>query len=132
MKQSTQKNNIIDAYIETKNIQSKYLLEEIIKLIENNTGLEEIWISQNEKKYPCLAIQLNKDLACVNYFSENEEETNWTSLGNYEKEITFLSNGEEWTAPKDTIITKNETIECLKEFVRTNTKPTCIKWQKLI
>lgn len=133
MKQSIQNNNPkIDAYIETKKTQSKYLLDEIIKMIENNTGLEEIWISQNEKKYPCLVIQLNNDSTTINYFSENENETNWTSLGNNDEEITFLTGGEKWIAPKNTVITKNEAIKCLKEFVKTNKKPECIEWQKLI
>lgn len=124
----------MNMYIETKkqNIEKCSLLY-IIKLIKNNKGLEEIWISKGIKKYPCLVIQLNNDLVCVNYFTEDENEINWTSLGNYDKETIFLSGGEEWLAPANVIITIEQTIECLTEFYENqNDKPKSIKWQKLI
>lgn len=122
----------MDIYIETKKInKTKCPLEEITEIIKKNKGLEEIWISKNSKKYPCLVIQLNNDLACVNYFSENE--INWTSLGNYNKETVFLSGREEWIAPSNAIISIELSIKCLEEFSKNeNKKPKCIKWQKLI
>lgn len=121
-------------YIETKkrNIEN-VSLQEIIELVKNNKGLEEIWVSKDSKKYPCLAIQLNNDLACVSYFPKDEKEINWTSLGNYDKETIFLSGGEEWLAPANAIITIEQTIECLTEFYKNRKdKPKSIKWQKLI
>lgn len=124
----------MNIYIETKKQnKEKCSLQEIIEIIKNNKGLEEIWISRGIKKYPCLVIQLNNDLACVNYFTEDENEINWTSLGNYDKKTLFLSGGEEWLAPDNVIITIEQTIECLTEFYENqNDKPKSIKWQKLI
>ena len=121
-------------YVETKKQnKEKCSLQDIIELIKNNKGLEEIWISKDTKKYPCLVIHLNNDLVCVNYFSEDEDEINWTSLGNYDKETMFLSGGEEWIAPANAIITIEQTIACLTEFYENqNDKPKSIKWQKLI
>ena len=125
--------DMLNIYLESKKINKDYLPQEIIELIKNNKGLEEIWISKNSKKYPCLVIQLNNDLACVNYFPEDENEINWTSLGNYDKETIFLSGGEEWNAPSNTIITKEKAIECLQEFSNNEKeKPKCIEWQKLV
>lgn len=40
----------------------------------------------------------------------NENKTNWTSSGNYDKETIFLSGGEEWNAPSNTIIIKEKAI----------------------
>lgn len=124
----------MNVYLETKkDNKRKYKIQEVIELINNNKGLEEIWISKDLKKYPSLVIQLNNELACVNYFPEDEKETNWTSLGNYDKETIFLSGGEEWNAPSNVAITKDKAIECLKEFSNNvNERPKCIKWQKLI
>ena len=124
----------MNIYVETKKQnKEKCSLQEIIEIIKNNKGLEEIWISKGTKKYPCLAIQLNNDLVCVNYFTEDENEIYWTSLGNYDKETIFLSGGEEWLAPANTIITIDQTIECLTEFYENQKdKPKSIKWQKLI
>lgn len=122
----------MEIYSETKNIE-KCSLQEIVELIKNNKGLEEIWISKDTKRYPCLVIHLNNDLACISYFPEDEKEINWTSLGNYDKEIIFLAGGEEWLAPANTIITIEQTIECLTDFYKNqNDKPKSIKWQKLI
>ena len=84
------------------------------------------------KEYPGLVIQLNNDLACINYFSEDENEINWTSVGNYNKETLFLAGGEEWLAPKNTITTVTQAIKCIKEFSKNEKKPECIEWQKLI
>lgn len=124
----------MNIYLESKKInKNNCTLQEIISVIKNNKGLEGIWISKDTKKYPCLVIHLNNDLACINYFSEDEKEINWTSLGNYDKETIFLSGGEEWLAPANAIITIEQTIGCLTEFYENqNDKPKIIKWQKLI
>ena len=46
---------------------------------------------------------------------------------------TYRINGEEWLAPANTIITIDQTIECLTEFYENQKdKPKSIKWQKLI
>ena len=125
--------DMLNIYLESKKINKDCSPQEIIEIIKNNKGLEEIWISKNSKKYPCLVIQLNNELACVNYFPEDENETNWTSLGNYDKETIFLSGGEEWNAPGNSVIKIDQAIDCLQEFLNNEKeKPKCIEWQKLI
>ncbi len=123
----------LSIYIETKkeNIE-RCLLKDIIKILKDNKGLEEIWISSG-KKYPSLVIHLNKNLACVSYFSEDENEINWTSLGEYDSEVVFLAGGEEWVAPANSVISLDKAIECVSEFaLNENEKPTAIKWQQLV
>lgn len=76
---------------------------------------------------------MNNDLACVNYFPEDEKESNWTSLGNYDKETIFLSGGEEWNVPGNSVIKTDQVIDCLQEFLKNeNEQPKCIELQKLI
>lgn len=123
----------LSVYIETKkqNIE-RCLIEDLIRLLKDNKGLEEIWIS-NGKKYPCIVIHLNNNLAAVSYFSKDENEADWTSVGNHNSEVVFLAGGEEWNAPANSIISIDKAIECVKEFaMNENEKPTAIKWQQLV
>lgn len=124
----------MNIYLETKKEnKSNYTLEEITNIIENNKGLEEIIISNGINKYPCLVVQLNNDLACINYFPKEEDKMNLTSLGNYDKEVEFLAGGEKWTAPCNCVVKNADAILCIKEFINNDSKlPTCIKWHNIV
>lgn len=47
----------LNIYLESKKINKDCSSQKIIEIIKNNRVLEEIWISKNSKKYPCLVIQ---------------------------------------------------------------------------
>lgn len=53
---------------------------------------DDIWIS-GEMDYPCLAILINGNYACVNYFLNGEGDM-WQSIGYGNKNVAFVSNGE--------------------------------------
>ena len=90
-------------------------------------GANEIWISGKEK-FPALAVLVNGNAACVEFFGEDEEEM-FLSRGNGCKEAVFTAGGEEWTAPPDAVIGLDDAIKCVKEFCHSFDKPLCIEWQ---
>ena len=104
--------------------------EEIAQHIRRSSALplDEIWISGGNE-YPCLAILINGDYACVHYFEE--EGILWQSCGNFSKGMIFLAGGEEWEAPADTIVSIESAIFCMEEFFDLMKKPECIEWWEL-
>lgn len=105
--------------------------EEIAKHIckSASLGMDDIWIS-GEEEYPCMAILINKEFACVNYF-ENENGDMCITFSENKKEVTFTAGGEEWEAPADTVISLEAAILCMEEFFDTMKRPECVKWQNL-
>lgn len=91
--------------------------------------MDEFWIN-GEDAYPCLSLLTNGEYANVNYFL-NETSNMWLSLGDLDKEVTFLAAGVEWPAPADTVIPFETGIRCVEEFCHTLSRPTCIEWQDL-
>lgn len=83
--------DMLNIYLESKKTNKDCSPQEIIEIIKNNKGLEEIWISKNSKKYSCLVIQLNNDLACVNYFPENENDISLLNIHYRKIEICTYS-----------------------------------------
>lgn len=103
-------------------------VQEIIDILINNS-YDDIWIS-GEEEYPCLAVLTNGSLACVHYFL-NDTGNMWQSAGDYDKDVMFITGGEESEMPADSIITLEKAIECVKEFRDTLEKPDCIEWREL-
>ncbi len=91
--------------------------------------VDEFWIS-HEDAYPCLSLLTNGEYANLNYYL-NETGNMWQSLGDLDKEITFLAAGIEWPAPADTVIPFETAIGCVEEFCHTLSRPTGIEWQEL-
>ncbi len=93
---------------------------------ENN----DIWIS-GEQPYPCIAVCINKEYAAINYF-QNDTGDIWLSYNDKnQKEVTFIADGSEWTPDPEAVITLNDALSCIREFLNTYEKPTCIQWQEL-
>lgn len=92
--------------------------------------VDEFWINSEEDAYPCLSLLTNGEYANLNYFL-NEAGDMWQSLGNLDKEVTFLAAGIEWPAPADTVIPFETAIQCVEEFCHTLSRPTGIEWQAL-
>ena len=67
-------------------------IEQIIKKYADNP-LDDIWIS-GENEYSCLAILVTRELACIHYFTSEEE--HYQSVGNEESDGTtkFYAGGE--------------------------------------
>ena len=110
--------------------QSKAEIAEIIKRGAALPEGDEIWISSNEERYPCLSILMKGRNACVHYF-ENDQGDAWQSCGDFNGEVTFLASSEEWTAPGNVIIPLEKAIHCMEEFWETLERPKGIKWEAL-
>lgn len=101
---------------------------EVKKLIESSSD-DDIWISI-DTEYPCLAILINGQYACIHYF-EDENGTAFQSHGDLKKQITFIAGGTEWTAPPEAVVTLEKAVKCMEEFCDTLKRPDCIEWQEL-
>ena len=93
---------------------------------ENN----DVWIS-GEQPYPCIAVCINGEYAAVNFF-QNDTGEMWLSYNDKnQKEVTFMAGGDEWSPDVDAIIALNDAFSCIREFLDTLERPSCIQWQKL-
>ncbi len=103
-------------------------LENLIKESALNP-FDDIWIS-GDREYPCLAVLVNADFACVHYFL-NEDGDVWQSVGYGDKDVTFVCGGQESDIPADCVISIDKAIECAKEFYQSPERPRCIAWREL-
>ncbi len=105
--------------------------DDVIKFVqaaeqENN----DIWIS-GEQPYPCIAVCINGEYAAVNFF-QNDAGEMWLSYNDKnQKEVTFIAGGDEWKPDVNAIIALNDAFSCIREFLDTYERPTCIQWQEL-
>ncbi len=104
---------------------------EVIEFIQKTSQENnDIWIS-GEQPYPCIAVCINKEYAAINYF-QNDTGDIWLSYNDKnQKEVTFIADGSEWTPDPEAVITLNDALSCIREFLNTYEKPTCIQWQEL-
>lgn len=110
--------------------QAKQELEDMIRECALNP-YDDIWISETDGEYPCLAILVNGNYACVHYFLDDCG-TMWQSIGNYAQDIYFQANGEVPSPmPGDCVISLNKAIECMRLFFETQQRPDCIEWREL-
>lgn len=103
---------------------------EIIEMIKQCAALpkgDELWVSRNEKPYPCLSILIKENYACVHYFNNNEGEI-WQSCGDLNKKVTFLAGkgDREWTAPEYAVVPLEKAVSCIEEFGDTLERPNSI------
>ncbi len=90
----------------------------------------DLWIS-GEQPYPCIAVCINGEYAAVNFF-QNDAGEMWLSYNDKnEKEVTFIAEGDEWKPDADAVIALNDAFSCIREFLNTYERPTCIQWQEL-
>ena len=104
--------------------------EEIAGHIRRSAALpfDDIWLGGGSE-YPCLAVLVNGDRACVHYFEA--EGVMWQSQGDFSKGTVFLAGGEEWNAPAGTVVSIESAICCAEEFFDSMKRPDCIEWQRL-
>ncbi|MDE5824122.1 MAG: hypothetical protein K2H91_05500, partial [Lachnospiraceae bacterium] len=109
---------------------NKAEIEEIMKKGAAQQKGDEIWISGDDEKYPCLNILVKGKYACVHYF-EDEGDVLQSCGDDFDDEVVFLAGGEEWAAPEDTIISFKQAVKCMEEFFDTMECPECIEWDEL-
>lgn len=92
---------------------------------------DDIWIF-GESEYPCLAIPVGGEKAVVHYFL-TEQEGHYQSVGDRDADgtTTFLAGGDRWDAPNDIVVPLSVAIECVKQFLATQERPTCVEWDEI-
>lgn len=88
-------------------------LEDIILRNLSLNLYDDIWLN-GEEDYPCLAILMNGNHACVHYFPDDGGNM-WQSVGN----------------GKEAVVSLDKAMECARQFFETLNKPDCIEWRKL-
>lgn len=106
-------------------------VDEALKLVQMAVqDKSDLWIS-GERPYPCIAVCINGEYAAINFF-RNDEGDMWLSYHDKnQKEVTFISGGEEWTPDANAIVALSDVFSCVREFLETHERPTCIQWQEL-
>jgi len=104
-------------------------IEQIIKKCAGNP-LDDIWIN-GDKEYPCLAILVNGESACVHYFTSDGD--NYQTAGNEESDGTtnFFVGGQMTEMPNYTVVPLSLAIECAKQFIESQERPSCITWNEI-
>lgn len=104
---------------------------ELLMTIRNSSQMpyDDIWISR-EAEYPCLAILLNGNLACVHYFL-NENGDMWQSAGVYNQDTEFVAGGVKTEIPANAVIGIEEALACAEQFWFSVERPTCVEWREL-
>lgn len=95
---------------------------------------DTLWISGDEQ-YPCLAVCTNAPYAAVHFFqgdTSDDAGNIWLSYNeNNQEEVIFLAEGAEWRPTADAVISLDDAILCIREFLGTCERPSCIQWQEL-
>lgn len=91
---------------------------------------DDIWVSGDEE-YPCLAVCTNAPYAAVHFIQSDGGEV-WLSYNeNNQREVDFLVDDVKWCPTADAVVSLDDAIACVKEFLTTYKKPSCIQWQEL-
>lgn len=103
--------------------------EEVINFMQSGRR-PEFWISGAEA-YPCLAVCVSGDFAAVNFFRREGGEMSLSYNRAGEQEVTFTAGGEKWTPDPEAVISFQNALARVKEFLDTGERPGCIGWQEL-
>lgn len=93
--------------------------------------LDEIWMT-GEKPYPCLAILISGELACVDYF-EDDEGHYWQSTGHLgeNKTVRCIVGCEHTELSAEMFVPLEDAIKCAQEFFDTQKRSPCIEWEAM-
>jgi len=110
-------------------VQTRDELEALLRKSALNP-YDDIWIGGAER-YPCLAILVNGDQACVHYFL-NDSGDLWQSAGDQEGDVLFAAHGEPPNPmPGSCVISLDEAVKCASQYFETQKRPDCIDWNEL-
>lgn len=96
-------------------------------------GVNEFWITNNTQENPCLVVLVNKEMANLTYFSD-EESLGFQSVGcqtNQKNDYCiFYTNTpeEEIEIRRDSIISVDKAFEAAKKFFYKREMPDNIEW----
>ena len=96
-------------------------------------GVNEFWITNNTQENPCLVVLVNKEMANLTYFPD-EESLGFQSVGRQTGQtneycIFYTSTPEEEIEiSRDSIISVNKAFEAAKKFFYKREMPDNIEW----
>lgn len=96
-------------------------------------GVNEFWITNNTQENPCLVVLVNKEMANLTYFPD-EESLGFQSVGRQTSQTNeyciFYTNTpeEEIEISRDSIISVNKAFEAAKKFFYKREMPDNIEW----
>ena len=90
--------------------------DELEMLITKSTlnPFDDIWLN-GKTAYPCLAILIHGQDACVHYFL-NDQGDMWQAVGYGDRDVAFISDGEKSDMPADAVIPFEQALVCAKQF----------------
>lgn len=106
-------------------------IDQALEIIKNAmTEEKEIWISM-ENKYPCMAVCLNGNYAAITYFQSEDGEMLLSCNEDNQEVVSFVAGGEEWIPEPNAVIGIDDMFSCIREFLDSAERPSCIHWQDL-
>ncbi|MBD5087350.1 MAG: hypothetical protein HDT30_00845 [Clostridiales bacterium] len=101
------------------------------KCLDTTIGYE-IWCSEGQGTYPCIAILGNQSYSVVNYFAEEDGDI-YASLGDIEQEgeMKFKTKTETYEIAAYQLISLKLAMKCADEFFCKLEMPACIEWEEL-
>jgi len=93
----------------------------------------EFWLTNENKKFPALAIMAKNALASLHYFPE-EDHPGFISVGTNATSgfsIFFINGAEEQEVPNDSIVPFSTALKVSKEFLISSDLPKSVDWMEL-
>ena len=102
---------------------------EFIKMIDNYSIINEneIWIFDDNTRYPCLSMLIANNNVIVHYF-KNDLDVGSISYNKKFKENNEYVSFNDICLGKQYVIDRKIAIECIKQFVINGERPSCINW----
>ncbi len=101
----------------------------------NDRGVNEFWLSRKDRKFPHMAINVAKDLACLHYWPY-EGHPGWRLLGRIpgldpQGETEFQFGGEYGTTPNIFVVPFSVAVEAAIAFSGDTRMPEVGEWFEL-
>lgn len=107
-------------------------VDDAIKFVQTAAKKKDtLWVHTGDELYPCLTVCTNEQYAAINFFQDDMGDT-WLSYNeNNQKEVAFLAEGVKWYPTASAVISLNNALLCIREFLTTCERPSCIQWQEI-
>ena len=123
---------ILDEWI----VDSATRLREVLEIARAGEG-NQLWLSAGPGEFPALVTCVNGDVATVAYVDDDgvmvSQAVSGEPVGGENKMVTFAFRGgaEAVDVCSDAVLQWRDAVECMVEFLRTNEKPTRVRWREL-
>lgn len=99
-------------------------------LINKSNNIDEVWIIDDIKDYPCMSLLINNCDIVIHFF-ENNTDTGSISLNLRNQLSNEYIKFNDIQLEKKFVINKIDAIDCIQYFALTGNKPANIMWLEL-